>query len=72
MDSKALNDDAIYKQYEKLEKARADLGMERFKFLLEVRKIVGYERFQELVSVKKNHSRKHGRHRDKNSLTNIE
>ena len=72
MDSKSLDDEAINKQYEKLEKARADLGMERFRFLLKVRKIVGYERFQELVSVKKNHSHKRGGHRDKNSLTQIE
>ena len=72
MDSKSLNDDAINKQYEKLEKARADLGMERFRFLLKVRKIVGNERFQELVAVKKNHLRERRGHRDNNSLTRIE
>lgn len=72
MDSKSLDDDAIHKQYERLEKARAELGMERFRFLLKVRKIVGYERFQELVSVKKNHLRQRRRHRDRNSSTKIE
>lgn len=71
MDSKSLHDDAIHKQYERLEKARAELEMERFRFLLKVRKIVGYERFQELVAVKKNRLRKRRLHRDRNSLTQI-
>ncbi|UCD31518.1 MAG: periplasmic heavy metal sensor [Desulfobacterales bacterium] len=72
MDSKSLDDDAVHKQYERLEKARSDLGTERFRFLLKVRKIVGYERFQGLVSLKKRHLRKQRRYRKQNGLTPME
>ena len=67
IDSQSLDDAAIQKQYERLEKARSKLGAERFKFLIKVRKIVGYDRFQELVSAKKNHHSKRIR-RDRNDL----
>ena len=67
IDSQSLDDAAIQKQYERLEKARSKLGAERFKFLIKIRKIVGYDRFQELVSAKKNHHSKRIR-RDRNDL----
>ena len=37
-------------QFKKLERARADLAAERFRFLLEVRNILGFERYQQLKS----------------------
>jgi Spy/CpxP family protein refolding chaperone len=48
LDKGSLNDDAVRKQYDRLEQARENLARERFRFLLEVRKILGPERFDRL------------------------
>jgi len=37
------------KQYERLDRARSELGRARFRFFLEVRTIVGHERFNALL-----------------------
>ena len=57
IENPALDEPAAMNQYQKLEKARMDLGMERFRFLISVRKIIGYEKFQELMEMKKNRDR---------------
>ena len=48
MEQSTLDEDAVMKQYNKLEKARANLGAERFRFFLGVRKVLGSERYQSL------------------------
>ncbi len=45
-----LDEEAVLKQFKKLEAVRADLAAERFTFLLHIRKVLGHERFQELQS----------------------
>jgi len=48
MEQTTLNEEAVMKQFNKLEKARANLGAERFRFFLGVRKVLGSERYQSL------------------------
>jgi Spy/CpxP family protein refolding chaperone len=48
LENKTLNETEVMKQFKKLEKARLDLAVERFSFLLQVRKILGPERFQQV------------------------
>jgi len=43
-----LDEDAVMEQFKKLEKARANLAAERFRFLLQVRKVLDFERYQNL------------------------
>ncbi len=47
-----LNEPTAMTQYRKLDKARSELGLERFRFFLEVRKIVGHERFNTLMRLR--------------------
>jgi Spy/CpxP family protein refolding chaperone len=53
IENKTLDENAALEQYQKLEQARVKLGVERFRFVLQIRKIVGYERFQELMAFKR-------------------
>jgi Spy/CpxP family protein refolding chaperone len=53
IENKTLDENAALEQYKKLEQARVKLGIERFRFILKIRKIVGYERFQELMAFKR-------------------
>jgi len=48
LDKDSLNDDAVRRQYDRLEQARENLARERFRFLLEVRRILGPDRFDRL------------------------
>lgn len=48
MDKSPLEEDAVMDRFKKLEKARADLMVQRFRFLIGVRKILGPERYQSL------------------------
>ena len=48
MEQTTLDEEAVMKQFSKLEKARADLDAERFRFFLDVRKVLGSERYQSL------------------------
>ena len=48
MEQTTLDEDAVMKQFNRLEKARANLGAERFRFFLGVRKVLGSERYQSL------------------------
>ena len=50
LNEKDVNDAAVKKQFQKLEKARNKLANERLKFVVGVRNILGYERFQQLKS----------------------
>ena len=47
---KKVNDAAVKKQFQKLEKARKNLANERLQFVIGVRNILGAERFQLLKS----------------------
>jgi Spy/CpxP family protein refolding chaperone len=58
MEVDPVDEKALMAQYQKLETARVNLGMERFAFLVQVRKIVGRHRFEELVRFKKAIDRK--------------
>ncbi|MCD6571566.1 MAG: periplasmic heavy metal sensor [Deltaproteobacteria bacterium] len=48
LEQETLDEAAVMEQFKKLEGARANLAIERFRFLLQVRKIIGFERFQRL------------------------
>ena len=48
MEQSTLDEGAVMERFQKLEKARAALSAERFRFLLEVRKILGPDRYQGL------------------------
>ncbi|MDY6843374.1 MAG: periplasmic heavy metal sensor [Thermodesulfobacteriota bacterium] len=48
LDKQSFDEDAIMKQFKKLEKAQSSLTHERFRFLLKVRNILGHERFNRL------------------------
>ena len=51
MESKNLDESAVNRQLQKLEKARSNLNAERSRFLVEVRKILGHDRFQKLKQI---------------------
>ena len=53
LESPDLDEAAARDQYLRLETARTDLGVERFAFVLEVRRIVGYDRFQKLMQFRR-------------------
>ena len=48
LDSPRLDESLVMAQFKRLEKARADLAAERFRFLLGVRKILGFERYEQI------------------------
>ncbi|MGD8370729.1 MAG: periplasmic heavy metal sensor [Syntrophobacterales bacterium] len=48
LDQETLNEASAIRQFEKLERARANLSTERFRYLLQVRKTIGYDRLQRL------------------------
>lgn len=50
LENAAMNETAVMKQFEALEKARSGLSKEAFLFIVEVREILGLERYQELKS----------------------
>ena len=58
VEKKNICEAEILKQYEKLESARSELGTERFRFFLWVRKIVGHEKFMKLLQLKKARDRR--------------
>jgi len=49
IEGRDLDEADALRQYKKLDRARSELGIERFRFLIEVRKIVGHERFSALL-----------------------
>jgi Spy/CpxP family protein refolding chaperone len=48
MSSRQADDQAVRKQFQRLEQARGDLANERFRFVMKVRDILGQERFEQL------------------------
>jgi hypothetical protein len=48
IESKNLDEEALLRQFRKLEKARTDLSEEIFGFLIQARNVLGYERFVQL------------------------
>jgi Spy/CpxP family protein refolding chaperone len=51
MNQEPLNDAAVMAQFKRMEQARAEMGAERFGFLIEVRKLLGYDRYQRLKAM---------------------
>ena len=47
----SVNTDAIIEQYKKLEQARTELNVQRFRFLVFTRETLGYERFQDMKNL---------------------
>jgi len=43
-----LDEAAVMEQFKRLQNARSDLSIERFRFLVKVRKILGFNRYQRL------------------------
>jgi Spy/CpxP family protein refolding chaperone len=63
MDKEPLNEAAVMAQFRRMEQARTEMGAERFKFLVQVRKLLGYDRYQKLKAMfhefrEKHHHRK--------------
>ena len=54
LSGKDVNDAAVKKQFQNLEKARQNLANERLQFVIGVRNILGSDRFQQLKSNYKN------------------
>jgi Spy/CpxP family protein refolding chaperone len=48
MSSRKADDQAVRKQFKRLEQARSNLANERFRFVMGVRDILGQERFEQL------------------------
>lgn len=46
-----LDEDAVRRQFKRLEQARTNLAQERSRFMVEVRKILGHKRFQMLKDI---------------------
>ena len=51
MEKKDFNENSVVAQAKKLQKARSNLAMERFNFILQARIIIGNDRFRELKAV---------------------
>ncbi len=51
MEAEPLDEKAVNRQFDQLEKARSQLAAERSRFLVEVRKILGHNRFQRLKQI---------------------
>jgi Spy/CpxP family protein refolding chaperone len=50
-ESEPLDENALRKQREKMEESKKELSLERFNFLINVRKIIGPEKFGQLKSM---------------------
>lgn len=48
LEDEKINEEAIKKQYQKVERERAKLSEERFNFIMKIRSIMGRERFQKM------------------------
>ncbi len=46
-----LDENAVRRQFKRLEQARTNLAQERSRFMVEVRKILGHQRFQMLKNI---------------------
>ena len=55
LEREPLEENAVKKQYKRLEKARTSLSDERFRLIMQSRKILGNKRFQELKAYMKMH-----------------
>ena len=51
MEKENLDEPAMEAQYNRLEKARANLGKERFDFYIQVRKAIGAQKFSQLMEM---------------------
>jgi Spy/CpxP family protein refolding chaperone len=52
-DRESINKEDIMEQFDKFQKAKKNLAVERFRLIFEVRKILGLERFRQLKEFKK-------------------
>jgi Spy/CpxP family protein refolding chaperone len=48
LEDEKMNEEAVKKQYQKVERERAKLSEERFNFIMKIRSIMGRERFQKM------------------------
>ena len=65
MEQRDFNEEAVLEQERKQEEARSQLSMERFRFLLDVRKIVGHDRFIKLLEIQEAYrQRRHSKSRE--------
>jgi Spy/CpxP family protein refolding chaperone len=53
LEQQNMDEDAINTQIQNLEKARSALGIERTRFVVQVRKIIGYEQFQKYLDMRR-------------------
>lgn len=51
MESQNLDESAVNRQLQKLEKARTEMNAETNRFVVEIRKILGHDRFQKLKRI---------------------
>ena len=59
LEKEELDEAAVDAQYERIEKARAALGKERYGFFVEVRKIIGPQRFHQLMEIYQTRRKSH-------------
>ncbi len=59
MEKSDLDENLVWEQHRKLEKARSALADERFSFFVQVRKMIGYERFEKLLQLWDAHKQRH-------------
>ena len=59
LEKEKLDEAAVDAQYDRIEKARAALGKERYGFFVEVRKIIGPQRFHQLMEIYQNRRKSH-------------
>jgi Spy/CpxP family protein refolding chaperone len=64
LEQQILDEQAAVKQFKKIERIREKLSMERFRYLLEVRKILGHERHLKLVNMAREFHDKRGSGRE--------
>ena len=50
-ETKELNETEVMKRFAQMENARAQLAVERFRFVVEVRKVIGLERYRILKTI---------------------
>jgi Spy/CpxP family protein refolding chaperone len=70
LEDEKMNEEAIKKQYQKVERERAKLSEERFNFIMKIRSIMGRERFQKMKMFHETARRDKSKHHMGNSRDN--
>ena len=53
LENRAMDDQAVQQQLQRLERARTELSTERMAFIVQIRKIIGVDRYRQLQSLYK-------------------